>query len=113
VRAGLQCFCWSGGGVGHGDDGGGDAGDGVLRAGVREGRGGLGLAGAVPAAIDNGPGSSDFAGDGLVAGVPEADRGQDRADGAGEGQVAGPDPEPGAEPLISAVRGGALLVFQP
>ena len=43
VRAGLRCFRWSGGGVGHGDDGGGDAGGGVLRARVREGRGDLDL----------------------------------------------------------------------
>ena len=66
---------------------------------VREGRGGLGLAGAVPVPVDGVPVLSDFADHGLVAGVSEADRGQDRPDGAGEGQVPGPDREPGAAPF--------------
>ena len=54
-RADWRCFRWSGGGVGHGDDGGGDAGDGVPRARVREGGRGLGLAGAVPVPVDDVP----------------------------------------------------------
>lgn len=36
---GLRCSCWPGWGVGHGDDGGRDPGDGVGRSRVREGRG--------------------------------------------------------------------------
>src|ERR1700685_64325 len=78
---GLRCYRWSGWGVGHGDDGGGDAGAGVLRGGVREGRRGLGLAGAVPVTVEGIPAAADFPGHGLVAGVPEADRGQDRPGG--------------------------------
>ena len=49
----------------------------------------------MPVPVDGVPVFRDFAGHGPVAGVPEADRGQDRVDGAGEGQVPGPDREPG------------------
>ena len=42
---------------------------------------------------------------GLVAGVPDADCGQDRPEGAGEGQVTGPDREPGPLALPRG-RGG-------
>src|SRR5438876_3547252 len=47
--------------VRHGDDGRGGAGDRVLRAGVAEGARGLGLAGAVPVPVDNGPEPGDLA----------------------------------------------------
>src|SRR6266571_7776646 len=77
-------------------------GGGVLRGGVREGGRGLGLAGAAPAAVEGIPVAPDFPGHGLVAGVPEADRGQDSPEGAGEGQVTGPDGEAGS---LSLPRG--------
>ena len=73
--------------------------------GVREGGRGLGLAGAVPVTVDDVPVSPDLAGHGLVAGVPEADRGQDRPEGAGEGQVTGPDREPGPAAFPCGGRG--------
>ena len=60
----------------------------------------------MPVPVDGVPVFRDFAGHGLVAGVPEADRGQGRADSAGEGQVAGPDREPGAASLPGG-RGAA------
>src|SRR5208283_3630057 len=46
-------FRWSGGLVGDGDDGPGDAGGGVRAAGVPEGAGAFRLAGAVPVPVDD------------------------------------------------------------
>ena len=43
---------WSGGVVGHGDDGRGDAGGGVLRGGVAEAAGGFGLSVTVPVPVE-------------------------------------------------------------
>src|SRR6266704_2448771 len=51
---------------------------------------------AVSFAVEGIPVAPDFPGHGLVAGVPEADRGQDSPEGAGEGQVTGPDGEAGS-----------------
>ena len=53
----------------------------------------------MPPAVDDVAVTRDFAGHGLVAVVPEADRGQDRPQRAGEGQVAGPDGQRGPASL--------------
>ena len=103
----CRCSRWSGGRVREGDDGRGDAGDRVLQPGVRERARGLGLAGAVPVPVADGPEFRDLAGQRLVAGLSGADRGEDEAAGAGEGQVAGADGLPGAASLCGrAARRG-------
>ena len=49
----------------------------------------------------------DLAGHGLVAGVPDADRGQDRPEGAGEGQVMGPQRDPALLPFLAGAAARA------
>src|SRR5580704_9993297 len=103
----LDCVSvlrWSGWLVGHGDDGGGDPGEGVLRAGVAEAAGRLRLAGAVPVSVGDGAILPDFPGQRLVAGSPGADGGENRAAGAGVGDLAGPDGLPGAASLPGGDR---------
>src|SRR5712692_8594091 len=98
-------FRWSGGLVGEGDDGPGDAGGGVRAAGVREGAGAFRLAGAVPVPVDYRAQFAECAGQGGVAGLPEADRGDDGAAGGGKGDLAGLDGLPGAASLPGGCRG--------
>ncbi len=101
----LRCSCWSGGFVGQGDDGLGDPGGGVREAGVPEGAGTFRLAGAVPVPVDDHAAFCECAGQGGVAGLPAADRGDDGAAGRGVGDLAGLDGLPGAAPLPGGGRG--------
>src|SRR5207244_13585597 len=78
---------------------------GGLRGGMAAAAGRLGLAGAVPVAVDGDAAPGDLPGHGVVAGTSGADRCGDRPDGAGKGQVTGPDREPGPAALPRAGRG--------
>src|SRR6266536_6011082 len=100
-----RSFGCPGGLVGEGDDGGGGAGDRVLRAGVAERAGRLGLAGTVPVPAGDGAVFRDLAGQRLVAGPSGADCGEDEAAGAGQGQVAAADGLPGAASLLRGSGG--------
>src|SRR6266568_4192352 len=74
-RGGWRSFGCPGGLVGEGDDGRGGAGDRVLRTGVAERAGRLGLARAVPVPAGDGAVSRDLPGQRLVAGPSGPDCG--------------------------------------
>src|SRR6266567_4873140 len=104
-RGGWRSFGCPGGLVGEGDDGRGGAGDRVLRTGVAERAGRLGLARAVPVPAGDGAVSRDLPGQRLVAGPSGPDCGEDEAAGAGQGQVAAADRLPGAASLLRGSGG--------